>query len=107
MAQFSEADINAAKRRVLDMRNRASQYTGENTVHNINPENKAERQSEKQNKKTEEKISEEKSNNESNADTDTDTEQEKSLFIILALILILSREGADHKLILALLYLLL
>ena len=103
MAQFSEADINAAKRRVLDMRNRASQYTGENTINDISFENN----SEKQQKKAEEEMAEEKSNNEDNANSDSDTEQDKSLFIILALILILSREGADHKLILALLYLLL
>lgn len=98
MAQFSEADINAAKRRVLDMRNRASQYTGENTVNVANPENKQEEPIKKETTK-------EKSTDEGNADADP--EQDKSLFIILALILILSREGADHKLILALLYLLL
>ena len=94
MAQFSEADINAAKRRVQEMRNRASRFTGEETPQ---PEPKREQTSRIKNKNTENPAPSEKS----------DEEQDKSFFIILALIMLLSKEGADNTLIMALLYLLL
>lgn len=98
MAQFSEADINAAKRRVQEMRNRASRFTGEETPQ---PEPKREQTSRIKNKNTENPALSEKS------DEKSDEEQDKSFFIILALIMLLSKEGADNTLIMALLYLLL
>ena len=95
MAQFSESDINEAKKRVQEMRNRASKFTAEEAEvsatqdnHNDNKENIFQQRDLQQ---TEEK----------------DEKQDKSVFIILALILLLSKEGADNSLILALLYLLL
>ena len=76
MAYFSENDINEAKKRVNDMQKRAKSLTNDN---------------------------DEKSEalNEENKD-----EKDDSSLIILALIMLLSHEGADNMLILALLYLL-
>lgn len=102
MAQFSESEIDAAKKRVWEMQNRASKYTTRNEKPNIPPS-----------APVSEKPSEKKHRAQTNGDkkpkTDEDEneEQDKSLAIILALILLLSKEGADNTLILALLYLLL
>ncbi len=96
MTDFSESDINAAKRRVQEMRNRAQRFTDEE-----NPT--SEKQKIPQLKQNVPDHNEKKDNQEESADKDED----KSLFIILALILLLSKEGADNTLILALLYLLL
>ncbi len=98
MPQFSEEDINAAKRRVQEMRNRVSKFTAENTdtVSAAIP--------------VEEKKSADNNMNISDTKTkDKDEEQDKNkyFFVILALIILLSKEGADNTLILALLYLLL
>lgn len=134
MAQFSEADINEAKRRVMEMRNRANRYTASsqpqsrqnnrnqqkstNQEQNINGDkrdNEKEKEKDKEsNKKSydfKEKDSEKQSSNNPfdalaglfSGEQNTDS----SFVIILVLIMILSREGADNKLILALLYLLL
>lgn len=129
MAQFSEADINEAKRRVMDMRNRANRYAGISNYQNEQnsqsrksgaPQNDFEKSQHNEEKRNE------NSNNESSSqgkakqnrsekqgsilgilDGLFDTEKDNSFIIILALILILNKEGADNKLILALLYLLL
>ena len=99
MPRFSESDIDAAKRRVQEMHERASRYTDNSQTkrqgsesHSNTYENKP-----KDIEKTDEKLS--------NRD-DNDESQDKSFFIILALILLLSKD-ADNTLILALLYLLL
>lgn len=118
MAQFSEADINEAKRRVMDMRNRANRYTQGSDFSNLNnSQNHLENKNSPQNKKREEQKaekerSEEKQRNNQGSilgmlDGLFDGEKDNSFIIILALILILNKEGADNKLILALLYLLL
>lgn len=86
MAQFTDNDINEAKRRVMDMRSKASQYTA--------PQNK--------------QVSTNNEYEKKDISTDiTEDEEDKSFLIILALIMILSHENADNKLLLALLYLLL
>lgn len=94
MAQFSENDINEAKRRVMEMQNKASQFfeAGKNPapIPIENDKNATEVKAESNEKR------------EDNLEKD-----DKSFLIILALILILSKEGADNTLILALLYLLL
>lgn len=102
MAQFSEADINAAKRRVQEMQNRASRFTAEPTQTVPPPINNREQKNQ------------EHPQNDIPLQTDTtpqdekeEQDKDKSFFIILALILLLSKEGADNTLILALLYLLL
>ncbi len=92
MAQFSDNDINEAKRRVMDMKNKANRYAPPNI--NTPPSDNAFNFKEKE------------SQAKSEASDNTD-DRDNSFFIILALIMILSREGADNKLILALLYLLL
>lgn len=106
MAEFNEADIEAAKRRVRDMRNRANRFTAEETP----------RQSNTFQEKNNDNIINEKNNQTAEASENKavedikendDAMQDRSFVIILALILILSKEGADNKLILALLYLLL
>lgn len=100
MPRFSESDIDAAKRRVQEMHERASRYTDNSQTkrqgsesHSNTYENKP-----KDIEKTDEKLSNRDENDES---------QDKSFFIILALILLLSKEDADNTLILVLLYLLL
>lgn len=112
MAEFNEADIEAAKRRVREMRSRASRFTAEEparqsrSVHNENnsrrnnSDNAADEASPQPAESPEHKNTEEIKEND-------EAVQDKSFVIILALILILSKEGADNKLILALLYLLL
>lgn len=89
MAQFSESDIDAAKRRVQEMRNRATRFTDDFETENTDL------------KENDIPVGENKENTVNNEDKD------KSFAIILALIMLLSKEGADNKLILALLYLLL
>lgn len=106
MAQFSESEIDAAKRRVWEMQNRASRYTSKSESANIPPvsfqtQSKAERE---EPEKSESQKSETDAAQESSKDN---AEKDKSFGIILALILLLSKEGADNTLILALLYLLL
>lgn len=101
MAQFDEREINEAKRRVWEMRNRASRFV-EDTP----------RQSESN--KTENAVppvnNQPKKENTKNTQKDEKADEindDKSFFVILALIMLLSKEGADNTLILALLYLLL
>lgn len=123
MADFNEADILAAKRRVQEMRNRANRFTAEDNaqqdaaVHGNEGSADAEdnensrRESKAQQARVNEmnRQSEDKAARDAKEETSGNDEavQDKSFVIILALILILSKEGADSKLILALLYLLL
>ncbi len=91
MPYFSEQDINEAKKRVSDMQKRAEKLKNqENISENENGE--------------EEKIKENIEKNEN--EIEENEEKDDSSLIILALIMLLSREGADNMLILALLYLL-
>lgn len=106
MAQFSESEIDAAKRRVWEMQNRASRYTSKSEPANVSPfsfhtQGKAQRE---ETEKSETQKSETDKTQNSSVDS---AEKDKSFGIILALILLLSKEGADNTLILALLYLLL
>ncbi|MDD6567224.1 MAG: hypothetical protein PUF01_00050 [Eubacteriales bacterium] len=86
MAYFSENDINEAKKRVSDMQKRARSLTND---------------SEKENK-----IDDEKRVENEDLKAEKSDEKDDSSLIILALIMLLSHEGADNMLILALLYLL-
>lgn len=86
MAYFSENDINEAKKRVSDMQKRARSLTND---------------SEK-----EKKIDDEKRVENEDLKAEKSDEKDDSSLIILALIMLLSHEGADNMLILALLYLL-
>lgn len=99
MPDFSESDINEAKRRVFEMRNRASHFVDKND--NISSNTGSPKT---ENRKTEQKRQIEAENK---SDNSSENDNDKSSFIILILILLLSEEGADNTLILALLYLLL
>ena len=100
MSEFNSNDINDAKRRVEEMRKKANNYI--DTQQNED--------------KTFKNLSA-KSDNKNNSPLSFLSDLTGSLFsssgndgsqgLILALILILSKEGADSKLILALLYILL
>lgn len=117
MAQFSEADINEAKRRVMDMRNRANRYAGitdyQEEHNRQNHKNHAENNSQhRQNEENQNKKNSQNSEKQNGSvlgmlDGLFDGDKDNSFVIILVLILILNKEGADNKLILALLYLLL
>lgn len=123
MAQFSEADINEAKRRVMDMRNRANRYTdhspspphtsyqnaknSSNQSEHTNPDGRSNSNNFSQDKKEEQNTKNQNPLGDLANLLSGDGNSDNSFVIILALIMILSREGADNKLILALLYLLL
>ena len=94
MPQFSENDINEAKRRVWEMRNRASHF--------VDDRQEAPPKAEKKQQKTPPKQSEPPKPDREKEDLP----QDKSFFVILAMLMLLSKEGADNTLILALLYLL-
>lgn len=97
MPQFSEEDINAAKRRVQEMRNRVSRFTADEQEPSPPPQ-------------LQNKVNHENSINATDSKSQEQEEEQdknKSFFVILALIMLLSKEGADNTLILALLYLLL
>lgn len=95
MPQFSERDINEAKRRVMEMQNRASHFVNDGQE----PPPKAEKKQHKAPPKQSESPKPEQEKE--------DLPQDKSFFVILAMLMLLSKEGADQTLILALLYLLL
>lgn len=102
MSEFNSNDINDAKRRVEEMRKKANNYIETPTP---------------QNEDKTFKSSSAKSDNKNDSPLSFLSDLTGSLFsssgndgsqgLILALILILSKEGADSKLILALLYILL
>ena len=94
MSQFSPSDINEAKRRVKEMQEKARSYSKAGQSAPVEEKSKAE--------------------NESASPSgifgmlsDLTSGDDSSKGLILALILILSREKADNMLILALLYILL
>ncbi|MCH5320370.1 MAG: hypothetical protein J1E36_01305 [Eubacterium sp.] len=107
MPQFSEEDINAARRRVQEMKNRASRFTADDTppaVHtNVNEATEKMRNPAPQINESDEEKEQKKVNIPENEDNDSNN----SFFVILAVLMLLSKENADNKLILALLYLLL
>ena len=91
MAEFSYSDINDARRRVEEMRKRAQSYVGEENKESApQPETR-----------------ENKPNSNNFFDLLGSLSANDDSALILALILILSREKADNMLILALLYILL
>ncbi|MGN1420366.1 MAG: hypothetical protein ACI4XC_02475 [Eubacterium sp.] len=114
MPNFSESDINDAKRRVREMQNRANNFVSEEPKRNNDGFN-SQHQNRRQNINRAENNKNEKISKEGTEDSksgqngllDLFGDGDKSQIIILALILVLSREGADNMLILALLYLLL
>ena len=101
MSQFSSSDINEAKRRVKEMQERAKMYTEQN---NTNSDNEA--NYEKKNK-NEKKSADSSDFSLFDIFSELTSGDDSSKGLILALILILSREKADNMLILALLYILL
>lgn len=98
MPQFSEDDINAAKRRVQEMRNRVSKFTEQEHEDAVPPPPVKEKPHNAQGKTVMDIKAQEQ---------EEEQDKDKSFFVILALIMLLSKEGADNTLILALLYLLL
>lgn len=108
MNEFSSNDINEAKKRVEEMRRRSFDY-----VNNFDDNNNSKSNTDKNEKKTSNHKTENRNGNPisdllSNLLGSSSSEShDSSDFLILALILILSKEGADNKLILALLYILL
>lgn len=110
MADFPVSEINEAKKRVQEMRERAREFVNEEPQ-SAEPEKEEYTKSEPQSK---EPPKQEKSQNNSNSPSDEFdmlgslfSGEDRSKIIILALILILSHEKADNMLILALLYILL
>lgn len=95
MAAFSESEIHEAKERVRRMKQRASAY--------IDAEEKEEKNGFPP--KPEPPPAQKPETKANEQEREQEQEQEQS-FIILMLILLLSHEGADNSLILALLYLL-
>ena len=91
MAEFSYSDISDAKRRVEEMRKKAQSYVGEDNNESAPPP----------------EIRENKPNSNNFFDLLGSLSANDDSALILALILILSREKADNMLILALLYILL
>lgn len=114
MSDFSPSEIEMAKKRVQEMKNRARQYIDspdiqDNSIHFSNNVNN---QNNKDNNHSNAKKTPFEKENAFNSNLfdkgflhDLLGSQDSSL--ILALVLILSREGADNMLILALLYILL
>lgn len=115
MPYFSESDIDDAKRRVREMQNRANNFVtdehkGNSDGFNIPPQrNRQNTEKSHENNKTEKNSNGDGEDNKSGQKGIFDLlgDGDKSQLVILALILVLSREGADNMLILALLYLLL
>ncbi|MGN1329346.1 MAG: hypothetical protein ACI4V4_06580 [Eubacterium sp.] len=115
MPYFSESDINDAKRRVREMQNRANNFVTDEPRRNSDGFNIPSQNHRKNEENTQENNKNEKNSNDDGEDNksgqngilDLFGDGDKSQIIILALILVLSREGADNMLILALLYLLL
>jgi hypothetical protein len=98
MAEFSSSDINEAKRRVWQMREKAKQFSNE-SIDFDEPEQKSSPNENHQQNNS--------SSNVFDIFHSLTSGEDGSKAIILALILILSHEKADNMLILALLYILL
>lgn len=115
MPYFSESDINDAKRRVREMQNRANNFVSEAPERNNDGFNHQQQNRRKNADRTEDNYKNEKNSNDGTENRKSSQgslldllgDGDKSQLVILALILVLSREGADNMLILALLYLLL
>ncbi len=104
MADFSSSDIEMAKMRVQEMKNRARQYVDSTERKKNNEDGKKEPPS--QNEEFADSVNE-KENIQTEKGLLHHLLGSKDSSLILALVLILSREGADNMLILALLYILL
>ncbi len=100
MNEFNSNDINDAKRRVEEMRKKANNYIDSPQKKNITSDNSGS----KSNNKNESPLS---FLSDITGSLFSSSKNDGSQGLILALILILSKEGADSKLILALLYILL
>lgn len=105
MADFSASDIDEAKRRVREMRNRAQNFVNrsEETQNNSAPQDEPKGQSQSDNAPNRERGG----GSDFMASLFGDMFKSDDSALILALVMILSREGADNMLILALLYILL
>lgn len=115
MPEYTNNDINDARRRVEEMRRRARNYVNENNNNNNNTERN---HTKKNNSPPKQSIADNSSQKSGGFDLgfvgdiissliSNGNESDNSTPLLLALILILTREGADNKLILALLYILL
>lgn len=100
MSEFNSNDINDAKRRVEEMRKRANNYIE-------SPQNKDNSPNAPSGKKDNKNDSPLSFLSDLTGSLFSSSGNDGSQGLILALILILSKEGADSKLILALLYILL
>lgn len=110
MADFSRSDIEEAKKRVREMQMRANSYIGaDNSAGNWNVNNNADnkKQAEKQTHSGSHSLEQDFKEEKAKTDENEKKSDSDSNFIILMLVILLSHEGADHKLLLALLYLLL
>lgn len=112
MAAFSESEINEAKERVRRMKERASAYIDtqekedEKNQNHFGDKNSEPRSKERE-RRGEQKEEIDRQNVESlEQKQNQEGENDDQSFIILMLILLLSQEGADNALLLALLYLL-
>lgn len=94
MAEFHTNDINEAKRRVEEMRKKSMDYVSDDNSANVENHNKGQ----------DSPLSFLK---DLTGGLFSSSADDSAFGLILALILILSKEGADNKLILALLYILL
>lgn len=100
MANYSSSDVNEAKRRVEEMRRKSQNYiSNQSSNQNARPADDALTKNDKKNENPVTDILNSLLSGSSSGDS--------SKAIVLALILILSKEGADNSLILALLYILL
>lgn len=111
MAAFSESEINEAKERVRRMKERASSYIDfqekeENNRSHAREDGEGHRGEERDRRREQEEIHNRPDSECLDDETNSQGESDDQSFIILMLILLLSHEGADNALILALLYLL-
>lgn len=97
MAEFHTNDINEAKRRVEEMRKKSMDYVSDDNSANVQNHNKGQ-----DNQDSPLSFLKDLTGGLFSSSAD-----DSAFGLILALILILSKEGADNKLILALLYILL
>ncbi|MCM1115848.1 MAG: hypothetical protein NC397_10185 [Clostridium sp.] len=106
MRDFSDNDINEAKRRVWEMRSKAAHFVDDHYDKSAENKNSADT-SPIFNMPSAENHNDDGERTETEKLSAGGKEDDKSFMVILALIMLLSREGADNTLILALLYLLL
>ena len=104
MADFSASDIDEAKRRVREMRNRAQSFVN---IPEETPNNGVHRDELRGQGQPKNAPNRERGGSDFMGSLFGDMFKSDDSALILALIMILSREGADNMLILALLYILL